>query len=233
MAFLSAAQSASVQLIGKRPQGVFSATDPFSNELTTLANDLVQDVVKSNEWMALTKLKTMTGDGATTSFSLPSDYDRMPMTIEVEPNVWTSCGYDQAPDLNFWRRLIRGSPTITPGYWVLLGGTMQFQPALPTDQTADYYYISRNAVKSQAGAEQDSFQADTDTFVFGDRLLTLGLIWKWKAMKGLEYAEALASYEMLLSQLQTSDPGARTIRSTSQWRNRNSNYAYPYLLGQS
>jgi hypothetical protein len=39
------------------------------------------------------------------------------------------------------------------------------------------------------------FDADTDEFVLGDRLLTLAIIWQWKAQKGLQYAEDLANYE--------------------------------------
>ncbi|MCY1741158.1 hypothetical protein [Ensifer sp. SL37] len=232
MTFLSAAQSAAIRLISRRPTTFFSSSDEFELEITDLANDVVDDMVKYADWRRLTLLQSMPGDGVTFGFDLPSDYDRMPIDADVNRANWYTWGYVDAPNLNFWRDLVNGLASPNPGYWIMLDNQMQFRPAVAAGETAEFYYISKNAVLDKDGTTTKAqFQNDEDTFLLNERVLTLGLIWKWKALKGLEYSEDLANYETLIAQVSGKDRGSKILTPASRRWDIDSVWAYPRSLG--
>jgi hypothetical protein len=44
-------------------------------------------------------------------------------------------------------------------------------------------------------AEQENWQADTDTSVFPESVVTLGMVWRYKRAKGYEYSADQYEYE--------------------------------------
>lgn len=72
----------------------------------------------------------------------------------------------------------------------------------PTPTSADtifYSYIINTPVLAADGTTyQMTFSADTDTYLFGDEILTLGVVWRYLQIKGRDYAEALKEYENAL-----------------------------------
>ncbi len=231
MSFLTAAQSAAIKLIGQKPTAFFSETDQFSLEICDLANDVAQDLVRAHDWRALTKLQTYTGDGTTQGFALPSDYDRMVSGGEVFRPDWVSWHYVRASDLNQWYMLLIGAPAVTPGFWIILDGDMQFWPVIPTGDSADWYYISKNIVRDSGGTAKAAFTSDSDTMVLDEDLLKLGLIWKWRAQKKLDYGEEMAEYEKVLAEISGRDKGARVLAEGRLRAPGNMSIAYPRALG--
>lgn len=231
MTFLTAAQSAAIRLVRRKPQEFFSAQDVFSMEICDLANDVARDIMRANEWRGLTKLKEMTGDGTSFAFSLPDDYDRMLIKGAVYRPDWNTWHYTPAQDLDEWQDLRNGAPTVSPGYWIILAGQMQIWPPIPAATKAQFYYISNACVKSASGTAQAEFKADTDNFVLDDELLTLGIIWRWRAQNRLEYAEDMANYEKALAEIAGRDKATRIMAVGRQAINANVSTAYPWSLG--
>lgn len=231
MTFLTAAQSAAIRLIGQKPTAFFSQSDQFSLEICDLANEVATDLVRAHDWRSLTSLQTYTGDGTTQGFPLPSDYDRMVTGAEVFRPDWVSWRYVRATDLNQWYMLLIGAPAVTPGFWIILDEEMQFWPVIATGDSAAWYYISKNIVRDSGGTRKQTFTADTDTLVLDEELVTLGLIWKWRAQKKLEYGEELANYEKLLAERSARDKGARVIAEGRLRVPGNMSIAYPRALG--
>lgn len=204
MTILSALQSAAVKLNQPRPATVFGSTDTFPVELADLANETATAIAKAHEWQVLTKLATLTGDGATTSYSLPSDYDRLPLKANLLTSQFSS-PLTMARDLDEWLDFQIRPFIGAPGYWIVLGGDVQVVPAIETGVTAKFYYISNQFVSGAKSA----FTLDADTFLLPERLITLGVVWRWKAQKGLEYAEHLRNYEIAFSEETGRDRGQR------------------------
>lgn len=71
------------------------------------------------------------------------------------------------------------------------------------------------------GTLTGAFTADDNEFLLDDRLLTLGLIWRWKAQKGLDYSEDLQTYEIALAQAQVRDRGNFALRAPRPLRGMN------------
>lgn len=205
MTVLSACQSAAIRLTGQRPSAIFSSTGQFEMELGEIATEAAISIMKARDWQALTTLKTQAGDGTTTAFSLPDDYDRMPLGTRIY-----SSG-SQVPlipvlDLDQWQEFQITSIVGAPGYWIIVGGQLQILPAMGASDTARYYYVSNNIATGKT-----AFSSDSDVFLLSERLLSLAIIWRWRASKGLEYAEHMKNFELAFSEEAGRDKGARIL----------------------
>jgi hypothetical protein len=226
---LSAAQSAGIRLLGVRPGSLFSTTDAFALELAELATEAAVAIATYYDWQKLKLLATYTGDGATIAFPMPGDYGRMPKKAAVHSQAWQNSNFRQARDEDEFLYLQDVAISGAPGVWILLGGRMQIFPAMPVGETARHYYISNKIVAPSAGADgtKTAFAADADCFVLSERLLTLALIWRWRAQKRMEYSEDMANYEIALSEEVAADKGQRIITVGRQRLRSDITIAYP------
>jgi hypothetical protein len=99
----------------------------------------------------------------------------------------------------------------TPGWWLINNGKLNIYPAPPSGSSVEFYYISNGVVTPSSGSAKAAFTADDDTFVLDERLLTLDCIWRWKAQKGLEYAEHMQNAEIARSKAISDDKGPRIL----------------------
>lgn len=223
MSILSAAKSAAIRLSQQQPTSLFATTDTFSMEIADLATETAVAIAKAHDWQALTKLATLTGDGEAIAFNLPTDYDRMLIKSKVHSIRFRTAVFRAARDLDEWLFFNDYLTTGTPGNWVILGGQMQIFPAMPVDETARFYYMSNQIV----AGNKTAFAADADAFVLSERLLTLGLIWRWRSQKRAEYAEDLSNYEIALSEEISRDKGSHVITVGQQRYRSDVNFAWP------
>lgn len=228
MTIAAAVSSASLRVVGTVPAAVFSSTDQVIVEMRDLARDVAEDIARSCDWRDLTQIAVFTGDGTTTSFPKPADYDRMSQGEDiVDPPSWF-WGYKPVMSVSEWLKRERFA-WISPGGWILLGGQFQFYPA--PSGTAEFPYISKNWAISADGTRKPEFTADDDRFVLDEGLLTLGLIWRYRAQKGLDYSEDLAGYNYSLSQIMAKDKGARVIRKHDRLTSFGARPAWPWDIG--
>lgn len=214
MTVLAAIRSAVLRATGVQLAQVFASTEQIAVEMADLSNDVAADIAESHDWRALTKVATVVNNGGF-NFALPSDYNRMTMDASVDDVTAWFWGYAPFQSVSDWLQFQAGAwPILAPGGWIIIGGELQFYPAPISD--AQYPYVSNEWAVSSGGTAKAAFTADDDTFILDERLLTLGLIWRWMDQKGLQYSEALASYEMALSQAQARDRGARIIRTQTR-----------------
>lgn len=234
MTFLSACQAASIRLIGRKPATFFSSTERFEQEIVDLANEVAKSIAQENDWQALIRTYTVNGDGVTKDFDLPDDYDRMLLDSDIYDATNWAWGYQRITRYDEWLWLqVRNFAIITPGYWTLFENQLKFLPAPADDAHGMFLYISNQIVKDQNGDPKTSFTTDNDAFVIDERLLTLGVIWRWKEQKKLDYGTDQANFDQLFSQLSGKDSGARPIRTPSRrWPvGQRGRWAYPWPLG--
>lgn len=223
MSVLSACNSAALRLRGKKVVSVVSTTDQFSLELGDLANETASAIRAEHDWQALTKLATLAGDGSATAFSLPVDFDRMLKKGEVRSPKWQTIRFVQARDLDQWMAFKAMAIAGTPGQWIIVGGKMEVLPAMSAQDSAQFYYISKNFTKQG----KPEFVADADEFLLDERLITLGVIWRWRAQKRLEYAEDLQNFEIAQAQAIARDRSQRPLVIGSHRLPGNVDLAFP------
>lgn len=214
MTVLAACQKAS-QLMGlTAPSQVYGSTSRYEVELQAVANEAARAITAEHDWRKLTTLKTQAGDGSSTSFSLPSDYDRMPMKAKIFLTSTTE-PMRQIIDLDEWMHNRLQSMTANPGEWIILGGTLQIYSGsgpIGASDSAKYYYQSNKRVLAEDGTTtKAAFTLDTDSFVLDETMLALEIIWRWRAMKGLEYGEDMQNAGIAKAQQIARDKGSRML----------------------
>lgn len=230
MTLLSALQSASIRLIGRRPTAFFSATGVFEQKLVDLSNEVAQDIMASEDWQVLTKIYNITGDGVTENFPLPADYDGMLLNSDIQNLQDWAWGYEHITDINdFIFRRARGFEPF-PGAWILYGNQFQFTPAPAVGNSASFPYTSKYYATDSGGTPKAAFTADTDLFLISDRLLTLGLIWRYRENEKLDYTGDMEAFQKAIDELMNKDKGSQIIRGGRRLIG-NFSYAYPWTLG--
>lgn len=232
MTILAAMQSAAMRLMGHRPSVFFGSQDKFTMEIADLVNEVAQDVVKSHDWQALKRIQTMTGDGTSDEFAFPADYDRMLLTAEMQDLTNWAWGYCHITDINDFMYQEASGFGPYPGGWIIYGDAFHFSPAPPAGQTASYPYIS-NAYAMSGGSPASAFTGDGDQFLLPERLLTLGLIWRWRENKKLDFTGDQEAFAKAIDEYSAKDAGARAYRSNSRRSLGRTRTAWPWTLGGS
>lgn len=227
---LEVVQDAAPKMAIDVPSLLFGSTARTDIEVRSLVNELAERIARAHDWSYLKTTKTFTGDGSTTNFALPSDYLRMPKDAQMWSTRWQRPLSWVTPETQL-QLSIRSYDLVT-GTWAIQGGEVIFSPALASTESAKCLYISSAVFQPASGSNIARATADTDTFLLGDRLLGLMLVWEWRMRKGLSYAEDMRTAEDALAQAISDDKGARMLTQASR-HNIRANVAYPWELPTS
>lgn len=147
-----------------------------------------------------------------TKYAFPSDFDRLVDRTEWDKTQhWEQLGPETAQQ---WQWLKSGFISTGPRVrFRPLGGLYQIFPALSTDDYMGFEYVSNLWVTAsgQATPNKTAFTADSDTCVFPDRLMVLGLKRKYLEAKGMDTAAVQRDYSMQLSIAKANDAGSPTL----------------------
>lgn len=86
------------------------------------------------------------------------------------------------------------------------GGNLIVNPTPTAGLSWAFEYVSKNWITDSAGANPTQyFTVDSDLMLLDEEILMMGLRWRWKKEKGLEYAEDHQTYELKVAQALASD----------------------------
>lgn len=231
MTILSVCQDLSSTIGITKPTVLFSGTSRTLEELQSLANEVALDIAKRHDWQAFMKVATITGDGSTEDWDLPSDFARMPIKTRLWGSAEPNLPYEHIRDYDNWLGLeVQSFNTITKR-WIMYGEQVHIVPAIDNAATAKYFYQSNAIVAPASGANKALFSIDTDTFRLNERTLRLGMKWQWKADKGQSYAEDMESFEQALAVDIARDKGPTTIKVGTARARSGAEFAFPQALG--
>jgi len=111
-------------------------------------------------------------------YNMPSDFDRqIDRTHYDKSKRWEMLGPETAQQWEFLKSsYISTGPRMR---YRFIGGDFQIWPQVTTNEYLGYEYVSSYWAESSGGTAQGSFLADTDTCIFPDRLIVLGLKMKF------------------------------------------------------
>lgn len=231
MAVLDAMQSATLRVAGRKPSVFFGAPDSMvlEAEICDLVNEVAEDIVQYRDWQALKRVATIPATTAD-AYDLPADYKRMTTDATLTKSGWWLWGYFRYGDLDTFITDKNANLGISPGGWIIYGDQIHFYPK--PEGEAQFPYVSKHYVRCNDSAQCKSrFTGDQDEFLLPERLLTLGLVWRWREMKKLDYTGDMEAFTKALSEYASKDGGARTYAL----RRRNSfpgaRLAWPGTLG--
>jgi hypothetical protein len=157
-----------------------------------------------------------TGDGngeytfGQVMYTLPSGFDRITDRTQYDKSKrWEMLG-PETPQQWQWLKssYISTGPRIR---WRIMGQKFQIWPLTSTNEYLSFEYISANWATSSTGVGQSSFMADTDTCIFPDRLMILGIKKKYFEIKGFDTSSFQRDYDMQLNIAKANDQGSATL----------------------
>jgi hypothetical protein len=140
-------------------------------------------------------------------YPLPSDWlKQIPQTEWDRTNRWPMLGPKSPQE---WQSFKSGIVYAGPRerFRIQLGA-LQISPPPPNGLQFAYEYISSAWVIGSGGVAQQNFAADTDTTVYDDSLMVVGLKMRWLRAKGLDYSVELSEFNTLLSTIKGQDKSA-------------------------
>lgn len=192
----------------QRPTVVVSSTDQTVLTLLRLAQEEGKALAKRHEWQALQVDHTFTSLAAEAQTgAVPSDFEKI-----VNDTFWNRSRRRPVKgplSAQVWQSLKATTVPAVQDVFRVVGGVIQILPAPPAGETMAFTYLSKNWCRSEAPAStpQEAWQADTDAAILPDELHTLGIVWRFMASRGLEYAEAFRTYEGQVAQAISRDGG--------------------------
>lgn len=204
------------------PTSVVSSNDDTYTQMVYLAQFEGDELSRTFKWRQQKVSADFTGDGVTRLWDLPADFDRF--TTEARRASSILLGL-QGPvsDDEFLDAQVRGfNPTIP--YWRLFGDNIETTPAVASGQQIKFEYVSSYWVADNTGTVKARYTADSDVALIPERLITLGVVWRWKRAKGLDYAEEMRTYQTEKLRQQHVDGGTPRLR-LSEGRD----YFHPYM----
>ena len=181
---------------------------------TGINQDTYVNTVTGAHSLTLSQAATQTGVFtlyfSQAKYPLPSDWDRqVDRTHYDKSKRWEMLGPTDAQQWQFLKSsYISTGPRIR---YRILGGYFQVWPAMNTDEYLGFEYMSNQWATSSTGVTQTSFQADTDTCIFPDRLMVTALKKKYFEIKGFDSTAFTRDYLQQLSFAKANDSGSATL----------------------
>ena len=199
MTILSIVQRVTRRLGISVPSAVVGNSDAQILQLVELANDEGRELSSRGRWQGMIRENV---------FDLVTTVSQGTMSGDVVDDG----DYDYIINNTFWNRTtdlpvmgpvsaaqwqtLQTFPVTGPyQQWRIIGKNLYFDPVPPATDQCAFEYMSTSWCESSGGAGQSEWLADTDTGLLDENLMYLGLVWRWKSEKGLEYGEDFNSYE--------------------------------------
>lgn len=222
MTLLTIVQDAADAIGLPQPASVVANTDQTARTLLALANREGQNLAKMrNTWgggWSILEIEHTFVTTATNEYDFPVDYVEMlggtqwdrssfwAMRGPVSPQMWQSSvsGLAETPALRLRWRIKRSTTSGEKKFFL--------DPDPVVGETLVFEYLTKNWVADAMGTTfRTKFEADDDTSLLDEDLIEMGLIWRYKASKGLSFAAELGEYEIERDKRLGNDGGTRAI----------------------
>lgn len=203
------------------PSTVMGSTDVQVLQLRALFEEEGQDLAARGGWQGITFEATHTTTAAEDQGAI-TDIATNGFNYIKNDTIW-----DRSDTLPVWGPLspsewqLRKAISLTgPRYqFRIRGGRLLVNPTPAAGQSWAFEYVSKNWLTDSTGATyRQYFVADADLVLLPEELMLLGLRWRWKKEKGLEYAEDFRTYEMQVKDALSRDAGKRHLYMDEEHR---------------
>lgn len=202
MTLLTAVNGAQRRLSVPVTSTIIADGQETQNLLYQLANEEAAEMLERDEYdfPQLRRTKSFTASLASLQSSgKPSDFQR------AIPETFWNLSQDKKVygPLNDKEWALANGLAVTSATWQNVMFRYDGLHIFPVPTVADtiaYDYIINTPVQATGGgAYKTEFTVDSDVYLLGDRVLRLGIVWRYKRDKGRDYAEDLKDYELALA----------------------------------
>lgn len=111
-----------------------------------------------------------------------------------------------------WQQMIVMQISASVDNYRVNGNFIQLYSTLGVANNYAFQYLSNFGVVDNIGVSKELFTADTDLPRLPSRIFELGLLWRWRQIKGQPYAEEMEQYEQMLREEARNEPTSNTLR---------------------
>ncbi len=231
MSLLTVIQRANALVGLRRPTTAANAPDATSTaQMVEMARLEAESLANEHDWSGIIQSQQfMTVTGQNQYGALPDDFARFPFA----GGIYSPTGRLDGPlDRNVWGRLTNyPSSGWGCGGFRIMGGALQIYPTPAGNQTYRFDYVTKQIYNAADGTPKDAWSVDTDVCLIPEKLIALGVVWRWLQFKGLDYGEAMRNSKLEFEKLAGTDGGGRGIITTTTRRGWDVGIAYPWPLG--
>lgn len=189
-----------------RPASWVSATSTNETVMKTFLLNTAREIIRRNDWKQITSSPDLVGSGAET-FSLPADFLRLAngdnSVYEDSPNERPCVAIYRDGD---WAELKSRNWAGVQRYFRLRGSEIDFFKPVPTGGIVTLSYVSKNWVtKSDGTTPKEIWNIEDDVSLLPGHILQLGVIWRFRRHKGLQYLDRKVEYEAELARAISDD----------------------------
>jgi hypothetical protein len=197
------------------PNTAVTSTDPQVIQLVELSNEEGREQSSRYAWEGLQKqasFTTVATQVQTSLSAITSGFEYI-----VNNTIWNRSlrrpvyGPDSQQDWQQSQAMQINGPF---NRFRIIADAINFYPVPTAGQSCYFEYISNQWTTNASGSGSALWTGDTDTSVLDDQLLILGTVWRWKAAKGLQYAEDFRKYEARLLDVMNRNGGKPTLTMT-------------------
>lgn len=204
------------------PSSVMGTTDPQVLQVKALLEEEGNDLAQRGAWQGLTFQASHTtlaleDQGAIDTIASNGFRYIVNETIWDRTTILPVCGPLNSVE---WQAL-KAVVTTGPRYqFRIRGGKLLVNPAPPAGDAWYFEYVSQYWILGANGTTyKQYFTLDTDTILLPETLVLMGLRWRWKKEKGMEYAEDFNTYEMQVKDAMGRDGGKTHLyMDNANWR---------------
>lgn len=213
MSALTIIQSVASKILGAPPAAVFSSTDPAIVQLRSLMNEEGQELARGasfdHAWRALiTETTFSTTAAAAQTGAVPSDFGwYIDDTMWNRTTQWPINGPMTSQE---WQASQAVPTTGIYPFFRFRGSSLLIYPTPIASQTVAYEYVTKNWAQTSGSSGLAAMTADTDTALLEERLIELGVRWRYLKAKGLSYDEDFRTYQLEVGKAISRDGGRRT-----------------------
>ena len=201
------------------PLTVLGTTDKQILQVLRLLEEEGTDLSKRGDWQALTLEVSHTtlaaeDQGAMTSIATNGFRYIKNQTLWDRTSRLPVCGPLDSQDWQAMKAMVQTGPRYR---YRIRGGKLLVNPSPPASDSWYFEYVSKNWILGVDGITyKQYFTLDTDTILLPEDLVLMGLRWRWKKEKNLDYAEDFNSYEAQVKNDLGRDGGKKTIYMDNQ-----------------
>lgn len=227
MSLLTLIQFAALRVGVSSPSTVVANTNQQVQELLTVAQEEGEQLMRRGTWQILREQKLFPAlNQEIQTAMIPDNFDRFiqetfwnrtrkrPIWGPVTPQEWQN--------LKAWTT----SPVVDT--FCMRGGDILIDPNPTAGDIFAYEYIKKNWCQSVALVPQDSWQADTDTGILDEKIMRMGVVWRYKQKKGLAWQTDFNNWDTQVMQALAQDQPQRTVNlGTNSYVGRQPGIAVP------
>ena len=188
-------------------------------EMLALLQQEGRELSRRAAWKVLQRETTFTTVAAaaqTDAAALPSDLDWI--LPETMFNRTLNRQVDGPLSPGEWQQIQSALVTRVNPAFRIRGTSLLLSPTPAAGDTIAYEYVTNKWCQSSGGTAQTAWTADSDTALVDEELHTLGLIWRFKFMKGLpSWEEAAGLYDLQVRQAITREGVRSRLSSDPVW----------------